>query len=235
MASKQGGTCVFSPCAVPGPIPARPGSDCGSARAHSELGRAAAARRSSRDCSLLGAGPKDYGSLDDKTSREAYDRAVGRGRNGWHACCPGTCRVPGVPLASVLLWPDLSPSRCRFLPAVLQGGAKLVDHPLYQKPQLRTKMRSIIPRLLGLCCILVVVMMGCGYMMYTQLAAGYVQIKPGTAHFSTVAKMAARQQESEAREDTAGALRPGVRKSRKVSLKKILKSTEHGRPSDTGA
>ena len=50
------------------------------------------------------AGPKDYGSLDDKKSKEAYDRA---------------------------------------------GGAKLVDHPLYQKPQLRTKMRSIIPRLLG--------------------------------------------------------------------------------------
>jgi len=53
-----------------------------------------------------------------------------------------------------------------------QGGAKLVDHPLYQKPQLRTKMRSVIPRLLGLCCILVVVMMGCGYVMYSQLAAG---------------------------------------------------------------
>ena len=52
-----------------------------------------------------------------------------------------------------------------------QGGAKLVDHPLYQKPQLRTKMRSVIPRLLGLCCILVVVMMGCGYVMYSQLAA----------------------------------------------------------------
>ncbi len=39
-----------------------------------------------------------------------------------------------------------------------QGGAKLVDHPLYEKPKLRTKMRSIIPRLLGLCCILVFVM-----------------------------------------------------------------------------
>ena len=33
-----------------------------------------------------------------------------------------------------------------------------MDHPLYEKPKLRTKMRSIIPRLLGLCCILVFVM-----------------------------------------------------------------------------
>ena len=41
---------------------------------------------------------------------------------------------------------------------MLQGGAKLVDHPLYEKPKLRTKMRSILPRLLGLCCILVFVM-----------------------------------------------------------------------------
>lgn len=40
----------------------------------------------------------------------------------------------------------------------VQGGAKLVDHPLYEKPKLRTKMRSILPRLLGLCCILVFVM-----------------------------------------------------------------------------
>ena len=33
-----------------------------------------------------------------------------------------------------------------------------MDHPLYEKPKLRTKMRSILPRLLGLCCILVFVM-----------------------------------------------------------------------------
>ena len=101
-----------------------------------------------------------------------------------------------------------------------------MDHPLYQKPQLRTKMRSILPRLLGLCCILVVVMMGCGYLMYSQLAAGYVQIKPGTAHFSTVAKMAAHQREAEDRDDGGEASKPApvAHKSKKMSLKKIFKS-----------
>ena len=54
-------------------------------------------------------------------------------------------------------------------------------------------MRSILPRLLCLCCILVAVMVGSGYVMYSQLAAGYVPIKPGTAHFSTVARQAAAQ------------------------------------------
>mmetsp|Transcript_80462 Transcript_80462/g.117958 ORF Transcript_80462/g.117958 Transcript_80462/m.117958 type:complete len:201 (-) Transcript_80462:537-1139(-) len=120
------------------------------------------------------------------------------------------------------------------------GGAKLVDHPLYQKPQLRTKMRSVIPRLLGLCCILVVVMMGCGYVMYSQLAAGYVQIKPGTAHFSTVAKMAQAQQDQEdgitVHASTAGVPARGrtpTKKANKINLKNIFKSDLHQHPKDS--
>eukprot|EP00961_Rhodomonas_salina_P168377 2269706-Rhodomonas_salina.1 len=100
------------------------------------------------------------------------------------------------------------------------GGVKLVDHPLYEAPQLRTSYRSIIPRLCCLCLILLVVCAGSGvslplglrvsvlaarsgfllnamgacgrsltntrapqYLMYTQLAAGYVSIKPGTTQY----------------------------------------------------
>ncbi|EKX35422.1 hypothetical protein GUITHDRAFT_155508, partial [Guillardia theta CCMP2712] len=81
----------------------------------------------------------DYGALDSKESKEAYERA---------------------------------------------GGVKLVDHPLYKKPALRTSVRSILPRMMCLCLVLVIVCVGSGYVMYVQLASGYVPIKPGTTAYS---------------------------------------------------
>ena len=146
--SAQGGACARTPGNEP---PA-----CAARR------RARATQRPNR-CAV--SGPKDYGALDDQKSKEAYSRAVAQPPPpalahqpsrfprppAFHAYRP----LPGASTFQRAPRAHRSPSPHTL---VLQGGAKLVDHPLYEKPKLRTKMRSILPRLLGLCCILVFVM-----------------------------------------------------------------------------